>query len=85
MDLENIDWLLAAGLLVGYVLVDGMYAIYTIYVVKRRAILAATNSFIMHFVLAAGVLSYTKNAFYILPIAIGSFVGTFLATKYTPK
>ncbi|TAK89192.1 hypothetical protein EPO04_03795 [Patescibacteria group bacterium] len=80
--MSDFNWLIAAGLLVGYAVVDGLYAYYTLAVVKRQAMAAASTSFIMHFILAAGVFSYTQNFLYTIPLAIGSFVGTYLVTKY---
>lgn len=72
----------AVGVFLAYLAVDAMYAMYTISVVKRRAVVSANISFAMHFLLAVGVISYTDNYFYVIPLAMGSWVGTFLATKY---
>lgn len=80
----DFNWLIALGLFVGYLLVDGMYAYYTLAVVKRKALTAASISFVMHFILAAGVLSYTQNFWYVFPMACGSFIGTYLVTKNWP-
>lgn len=85
MDFGSINWLLAGGLFIGYIVVDGLYAYYTLAVVKRRALAAASTSLFMHFILAAGVFSYTKNFAYVIPLALGSFVGTYLVTKYAPE
>ena len=83
MDSFNV-WL-ALGLFLAYFAVDALYAIYTISVVKRRALASANISFVMHFLIAIGVLSYVNNFFYVLPLAAGSWVGTYLATKYYDK
>lgn len=82
MIFSSINVWIALALFVGYAIVDGMYAYYTLAVVKRRALAAASTSFVMHFILAAGVLSYTKNFAYIVPLAVGSFVGTYLVTRF---
>jgi hypothetical protein len=65
-----------------YVLVDGLYAYYTLAVVKRSAVSAATTGAAMHFLLALGVISYIKNYWYIIPLALGSWLGTYLVVKY---
>lgn len=80
-----INFWLAVALFFGYLVVDGMYAYYTLAVVKRRALVAASTSFVMHFILAAGVLSYTKNFLYVVPLALGSFVGTYLVTRFSQE
>lgn len=77
----QINWLLVIGLFVGYAVVDGLYAYYTLAVVRKKALTAASVSFTMHFILAAGVFAYTKNFYYVIPLALGSFVGTFLVVK----
>lgn len=82
MDISSINWLVALGIFIGYVVVDGMYVYYTLTIVKRQAFRAASVSLLMHFILAAGVFSYTKNFIYVIPIAFGSFVGTYLVTRY---
>jgi len=73
---------IAAGVFTAYLAVDALYAMYTISVVKRRAVVSANISFAMHFLLAVGVLSYVENFWYVVPLAMGSWVGTFIATKY---
>lgn len=80
--MDTINWWVALGVFIGYVIVDGMYVYYTLTVVKRQAFRAASVSFVMNFILAAGVFSYTKNFIYVIPIALGSFVGTYLVTRY---
>jgi hypothetical protein len=37
----------------------------------------------MHFIFAADVFTYTKNFIYVVPLAVGSFVGTYLVVKYS--
>lgn len=79
----QINWFLAIGLFVGYAIVDGLYAYYTLAVVNKQALTAASVSFAMHFILAAGVFTYTKNFLYVIPLALGSFVGTFLVVRFS--
>lgn len=83
--MNDINWWLAVGLFFGYAIVDGLYAYYTVAVIKSKAFAAASVSFVMHFVLAAGVFAYTKQFLYVIPLALGSFVGTFIVTKYQKK
>lgn len=78
---SEFNWLLAIGVLLAYLLVDAMYAYYTLSITKRKAIAAATTGALMHFLLALGVLSYVQNYLYIVPIAIGSWIGTYLIMK----
>lgn len=74
---SNFNWLLALGVGVAYFIVDAMYAYYTLAVTQRKAVTAETTGALMHFLLALGVLSYIQNYLYIIPIAIGSWLGTY--------
>ncbi len=76
---------IAFGIFIAYIIVDGMYAYYTLEVTKRKPISAATTGALMHFLLALGVLSYVQNYLYLIPLALGSWVGTFLVVKKEQK
>lgn len=80
--MNDFNYLIAAGLFLSYLIVDGLYAAYTLSVVDRKAFVSANISFIMHFILAIGVISYTENFWYVVPLACGSWIGTFISTKY---
>jgi hypothetical protein len=72
-----------AGLIFSaYILIDGMYAFYTQSIVKKRAAVSATTGALMHFLIAFGVLNYVQNFWYVIPLALGSWLGTYLVVKY---
>lgn len=75
------DWWVATGLFFLYVLVDIMYAFYTISVTSLQPLRSATIGASMYVLLAAGVISYSANPWYLVPIGVGSWVGTYLAVK----
>ena len=79
--LQDFNLLTGVLLTVAYVVIDGLYAYYTIQVSKRHPVRAATTSGIMHFLLALGVLNYVQNFFYVIPLAIGSWIGTYLIVR----
>ena len=62
---------------IAYVVVDGMYAYYTLAVADKKPVRAATVGALMHFLIAVGVLSYVQNYLYIIPLALGSWIGTY--------
>lgn len=78
---DYFSWTVALGVMFAYLIVDAMYAYYTIAITKRRALAAANTGAFMHFLLALGVLSYVQNYLYIIPIAMGSWIGTYLIMK----
>ena len=71
----------ALAIFLAYIIVDALYAFYTLEVTKKNAVSAATTGAIMHFLLAFGVLNYVNNFLYLLPLAIGSWLGTYLVVK----
>jgi mannitol-specific phosphotransferase system IIBC component len=76
--LETFNFLIAFGVMFSYLIVDGMYAHYTLAITQHKALSAANTGALMHFLLAVGVLSYVQNYLYIVPIAIGSWIGTYI-------
>jgi len=73
------DFSLATAVLifVTYVVVDILYAAYIICVEKRRALQAAAISAVLYSLLAFGVITYSQNPLYLIPLATGAFVGTY--------
>lgn len=69
---------LALIILLAYVIIDGLNAHYTYRVTKRKPFAAATTGSIMYFIIAFGVLNYVGNFLYIIPLAMGSWIGTYL-------
>ncbi len=79
---ESFSWTIAIGVMVTYFVADALYAYYTLSVAEHRALRAANTGALLHFLLALGVLSYVENYLYIAPIAIGSWLGTYVLIKY---
>jgi hypothetical protein len=72
----------AAIIFATYVAVDVLYAAYIICVERRRALAAASISSVLYSLLAFGVITYSKNPLYLIPLAAGAFVGTFITVLY---
>lgn len=72
---------IALLIFVAYFVVDALYAHYTLSVTKRKPFAAATTGSFMHFILAFGVLSYVQNFLYVIPLAIGSWIGTYIVVE----
>lgn len=78
---QTFEWVTAVTVCVAYVLIDGMYAYYTLAVTNKHAVSAATVGALMHFLIALGVLSYVQNYLYLVPLAIGSWLGTYFIVR----
>ena len=75
------DLKVGAMIFIAYVLIDGMYAYYTITVTQKKPFASATTGALMHFLIAFGVLNYVHNYLYVIPLALGSWIGTYVVVK----
>lgn len=64
-----------------YWVADALYALYTLNISDARPMSAATAGFAIHFILAFGVLNYVHNYLYVIPLACGSWVGTYCVVE----
>lgn len=79
--LADFDWLLAIGVFWLYVVMDALYAYYTLSVTKLQPLKASLAGAAMYTLGAMGVLSYTHNPLYLVPLSLGSFAGTYVIMK----
>jgi hypothetical protein len=75
---NQFDIKIAILVFVAYLFVDGMYVYYTYSVVKKKPFISASTGVLMHFLLAFGVINYVNNYLYIVPLALGSWFGTYI-------
>lgn len=80
--MNDFSWLNAAIVFVVYIFFDILYALYVICVSRRQAVAASAISSVLYSLGAYGVMSYLHNPLYIIPLAIGAFIGTYIAVKY---
>ena len=80
--LHDFSWTTALIIFVTYVVIDILYALYVICVSKRQAGKAAIVSSFLYSLGAYGVISYSKNPLYVIPLAICAFLGTYIVVKY---
>lgn len=65
-----------------YIVIDMLYTGYVLEVKDYRALSAATFSAMIYGLLAIGYTSYNKNIWYLVPLVIGAFCGTFLMVTF---
>ena len=80
--MNDFSYATAATIFVTYVAIDMLYAWYIICVGKRQALVASALSSMIYSLLAYGVISYSKNIFYLVPLASGAFLGTYLTVRF---
>jgi uncharacterized BrkB/YihY/UPF0761 family membrane protein len=80
--MDDFSYLTALSIFATYVVIDMLYAWYIMSVNKKRALTAAFLTAIIYSLLAFGVVSYSKNIYYLIPLASGAFTGTYLMVKF---
>lgn len=73
--------IMALCVLVAYIIIDALYAKYTLDVANYNEYKAANIGVSIHFLIAFGVINYTQNWLYVFPLAIGSWIGTFYMVR----
>ncbi len=79
--MDNFSWITCITIFVTYVVIDMLYAAYIIYVNERKPIKSATVSCVIYSLLAYGVISYSENVYYLIPLATGAWLGTYITVK----
>jgi hypothetical protein len=75
------NWLLAIGLFVAASLLDAIFALYTVAVINTQPFRAASLSFFTYMLEAVGVVNYVENKYYLVPLALGAFAGSYVIVK----
>lgn len=78
---SDFSLLTALFVFAAYVVVDMLYAYYTLAVNRLEPGRAATMGSLMYFLLAVGVLNYTNNPLYLFPLVLGSWLGTYVTVE----
>ncbi len=79
---DDFSWTIALLVFVSYIVLDILYARYTLAVNRLQPARAATTGSFMYFLLAVGVFNYASNPLYILSLFVGSWIGTYVAVEY---
>ena len=79
---QEFSWLIALALLFGFIMYDFLYAIYYIFVSRKMAFMAANTACALYIIGSVSTIAYLGNYYYLIPIFIGSYIGTYVAVKY---
>ncbi len=83
--MNGFSWVTAVLIFMTYVLIDMLYAYYIMCVEERRPFRAAATTSVIYSLLAYGVVSYSQNILYLIPLASGAFFGTFIMVAYKKR
>ncbi|MGH7156611.1 MAG: hypothetical protein ACREGG_00630 [Candidatus Saccharimonadales bacterium] len=75
------NWLGAVGLFFASAALESIIGLYTLAVTKHKALEASTWSLVSYFLLALGILNFIHDKWYVIPLALGAFCGTYVVVK----
>jgi uncharacterized protein YebE (UPF0316 family) len=75
------NWFIAIGLYVAAFVLDAVFALYTVAVVKNQALRAASWSLLTYLLYAIGIVNLVENKWYIIPLSLGAFSGAYIIVK----
>lgn len=75
---EGFSWATAGAVFVTYFVIDVIYALYIICVGRRQPVRAALLSSALYSLGACGVVTVLSNLLYVIPLAAGAFLGTWV-------
>jgi hypothetical protein len=79
------NWLVAVGLFVASAVLDVVFVLYTYAVVKKRPLAAANWSLLTYVLMALGIVNYVSNKWYLIPLSLGAFLGSYCTVKYEAR
>jgi len=79
---EPFSWLVAVAIFFVYVVLDSLAAYYTTMVADKKPIAAANAGAFMYFLMAVGIINIVNNFWYTIPVAVGSWVGTYAVVAW---
>ena len=82
---QDFSWLTAIFIFLAYFVLDTMYVKYTLAVVEKRPLAAANFGSLMYVLMAFGIFNYTHNFLYVIPVGLGSWLGTYVVVMYEKK
>lgn len=80
--MTEFNWFTAISIFFIYIFIDALYTLYIINVEKRNALYAASVSALIYSLLAYGIVNYSKNIYYLIPLSSGAFIGTYLTVLF---
>ena len=81
----HFNYLYAVALFFLAMILDAVYAIYTFALTKHQTSLAGLMSGLVYVLGGIGVVSYVSNKLYLIPLALGAFVGTIIVVEYEKR
>lgn len=79
------NWLGAVGLFFVSASLDAIVTLTTVAITKHKAAEAASWSLLSYLLMALGILNFIHNRWYVIPLALGAFCGTYIVVAREAK
>ncbi len=76
---------LAVGIFLAYFVLDILSVYYTLFVTRYRPIASANIVVALYLISAFGVINYVNNYLYIIPVALGAWLGTYVSVEWEKR
>lgn len=83
--MDSFNFLIAFGLFVFYLFVEILDSSLTFSLTQHKSIRSAVVTFILYTTLAIEVAAVVSNYLYVLPLAIGAALGSYIVVEYEKK
>lgn len=83
--LEKFNFIAAGGLFVFYLFIEMLDSSLTFSLTQHKSLRSAFITFTLYFTLAVEVAAIISNYLYIIPVAIGAALGSFLTVEYEKR
>ncbi len=82
---ESFNIFAALALFIFYLVVEILDSSLTFSLVQHKSVRSAIVTFILYFTLAVEIVAIVSNYLYIIPVAIGAALGSYLVVEYEKK
>lgn len=82
---RDLGYIWAIGLFLFYLLVEMLDSSLTFSLTQHKSLKSASVTFILYITLAVEIAAIVSNYLYIIPIAIGAALGSYLTVEYEKK
>lgn len=83
--LGRLNLLFAVGLLLFYFVVEALDSSLTFSLTQHKSLRSAIVTFILYVTVAVEIIAIISNYLYIIPVALGAALGSFVVVEYEKK
>ncbi len=79
------NWYVAVGLFFLYMVVEWLDSGLTLMITRHESAKSATTTLVLYLILGIEVVALVQNYLYIIPTALGAFIGVYLLIEHEKK